>query len=176
MYSVDERDSVVPLGGAPQSSVGAPLPLILQVEGRCVLAFYVQMPNPGWDGTSARVVYPDSTEDLVAVVQFELPRATYFGAPNDEAFKGHPLASRGLRPYGAYEVRDSSWVRTLERMNSVHPSHSAAMFRSLRHYVFAFHDSTFECVARSVSWSIHPGPLLGLVPLMQTRLGPYASG
>lgn len=174
MYRVDERDLVVPLSGAPQSSVGAPLPLVLQVEDRCLLAFYVQVPNPGWDVTSTRIVYPDSAEEPVAIVQFELPRATYLGAPNDEAFEGHPLASRGLRPYAAYEVRDSSWVRTLERMNSVHPSHSPAPFRSLRHYVFAFHDSTFECVARGVSWSVHPGPLLGLVPLMQTRLGSYA--
>lgn len=163
MYSVDERDSVVPLSGAPQSSVGAPLPLVLQVEDRCLLGFYVQRPTPFVD--------PESTAEPVVVVQFDLPKATYFGAPNDEAFAGHPLAARGMRPYGAFEVRDSSWVRSLERMNSVHPRHAPETFRSLRHYVFAFHDSTFECVARGVSWSVHPGPLLALVPLMQSRLG-----
>jgi hypothetical protein len=170
MYSVDERDSVVPLSGAPQASVGAPLPLVLQAELRCLLAFYVKEIDPSWDGTAARAVYPDTDEGPVAIVQFELTRATYLGAPNDEAFEGHPLASRGLRPYGAYEIRDSSWVRALERMNSVHPAHSPGMFRTLRHFIFAFHGSTFECVARGVSWSVHPGPLLGLVPLMQSKL------
>src|SRR5687768_6362850 len=131
MYTVDERDSVVALSDAPQSSVGAPLPLILGVEGRCLLAFYVQETDAGWDGTTVRVVSPDTAKDPVAVVQFEFPHATYLGAPNDEAFEGHPLASRGLRPYGAYEVLDSSWIRRLERMNAVHPDHSPEGFSSL---------------------------------------------
>lgn len=133
MYSVDERDSVEPLSGAPQSSVGAPLPLVLQAEGRCLLAFYLQEHSPDWDATSVRVIHPDTAEEPVAIVQFEFPHATYVGAPNDEAFAGHPLAPRGLRPYSAFEVRDSSWVRSLERMNSAHPHHSPATFRSLRH-------------------------------------------
>ena len=51
-----------------------------------------------------------------------------FGPPNDEAFDGHPLARRGLRPYGAFEVTHSSWIRQLEQMNSVHPHHSPPLF------------------------------------------------
>jgi hypothetical protein len=41
-----------------------------------------------------------------------------FGPSNDEAFSGHPLAARGLTPYGAFKIENSSWVRHLERMNS----------------------------------------------------------
>ncbi len=70
-----------------------------------------------------------------------------FGPPNDEAFAGHPLASRGLQPYGAFEVLASSWIRQLERMNAVHRHHDPEDFAVYRHIVLAFHDSTFECIA-----------------------------
>jgi hypothetical protein len=59
--------------------------------------------------------------------------------------------SRGLAPYGEFEVVASSWIRSLERMNRVHPRHDAARFAELRHFIFTFHDKTFECVAKGVS-------------------------
>lgn len=52
-----------------------------------------------------------------------------------------------MGPYAAWEVRNSSWIRTLERMNSVHPYHSSGLFNDFRHFIFAFHDTTFECIA-----------------------------
>jgi hypothetical protein len=39
---------------------------------------------------------------------------------------------------------------SFERMNRVHPSHKPQHFEGLRHFVFTFHDDTFECVARGV--------------------------
>ena len=82
-----------------------------------------------------------------AIVKFIRPRAHYFGSPSDETMSGHPLAERGLRPYGVFEVRNSSWIRALEQMNRVHPNHNASRFGALRHFVFTFHDNMFECVA-----------------------------
>ena len=97
-------------------------------------------------------------------------RSFMFGAPNDEAFAGHPLASRGLHPYGAFEVRSSSWIRQLERMNSVHPFHKPERFQRLKHFVFAFHDSTFECVAESYAISNYEGSGQLLLTELQRRL------
>jgi len=102
MYTVD-KDSVVPLADIPQSSVGAPLPRIVADEHTCIVGFYLEARDPNWDGTYARVVDPEATADPVAVVTFPLYCATMFGPPNDEAFSGHPLSSRGLEPYGAFE-------------------------------------------------------------------------
>src|SRR5262249_17748356 len=76
--------------------------------------------------------------------------AHYFGPPNDEALSGHPLYRKGLRHYGVCEVKNSSWVRALERMNRVHPSHHPRMFSRYRHFVFTFHDTTFECIAGGI--------------------------
>src|SRR5262245_63708733 len=71
----------------------------------------------------------------------------YSRSPNDEAFAGHPLANRGLMPYGAFVIESSSWIRRLEQMNSAHPCHKPERFWARKHYVLTFHDSTFECVA-----------------------------
>ena len=134
MYSIDKRDEVVALSELPLPDVGAPLPHL------------------NADEHEARVTYKGADDGEASVtVTFSGLCALLFGAPNDEAFEGHPLAGRGLTPCGAFEVRHSSWVRSLERMNRVHPSHRAEAFDRYRHFVLTFHDTTFECVAVSAS-------------------------
>ena len=149
MYQIDDRDRVREIHDLPQSCVGAPIPFLVEDESLAYVAYYVHRHEPGWDGSSVRVIGPQSADERVAVVRFR-KYATFFGPPNDEAFSGHPLYARGLKPYGFFEVEDSSWVRSLERMNSVHPCHDRQSFLSCyRHFVLSFHDSTFECVAES---------------------------
>lgn len=148
MYSVDDRDRVVELQDVPQCETGAPLPLVLADDNHLLLGYLISKPDPNWDGTYVNVVGPTSEDRPVAIVRFDRPYAHMFGPPNDEAFGGHPLAARGLMPYGAFEVPDSSWIRALERMNSVHARHNREWFlEGKRHFIFVFHDSTFECVA-----------------------------
>ena len=159
MYSVDERDRVVELEGVPQSSVGAPMPLVLSNEFKVLLVYIVQ-----------EIVDPGTPHEPFALVEFTGYSTYMFGAPNDEAFHGHPLAARGLRPYGAFQIENSSWIRQLEKMNSVHHSHNPKRFERLRHYVFSFHDSTFECVAKDFTISTHEGSPEGMLPIMQSRL------
>jgi hypothetical protein len=158
VYEVDSLDTVVELEDAPSPDIGAPLPMLLCDEGHLLLAYIVSEPDPAWDGTYVNVVSPESEGMAVACVRFKWPSAHMFGPPNDEAFSGHPLAARGLCPYAVFEVHDSSWIRKLERMNSVHPNHNRERFlEGLRHFVFAFHDSTFECVAEDAAIDIGAG-------------------
>lgn len=163
MYTVDHRDRVIGLKDLPQCSVGAPCPVVLASEHRLTLAYLVEDVPDDWDGSSARVVGPDSHDEPAAVVTFSMVKASMFGPPNDEAFGGHPLAARGLEPYGAFEVLDSSWLRRLEIMNRVHPSHQAGFFGGFRHFVLSFHDSTFECIARGYAFEITQGPLTAVI-------------
>ena len=44
---------------------------------------------------------------------------------------------------------NSRWLAELEAINSVHRCYRPEVWRSLNHYVLWFHDSTFECIARS---------------------------
>lgn len=93
-----------------------------------------------------------------------------FGPPNDESFAGHPLASRGLHPYGAFEVSHLFWIRRLEKMNSVHPYHRLDAFWRRRHIVFAFHDTTLECVCDGFEVRSARGSIESVVPEMVTLL------
>lgn len=171
MYTVDERDRVVELKNVPQSDVGAPCPLVLASEGKVIVVYLVSNPPEGWDGTTVTVVGPDTPGEPAAIVRFNMVTASMFGPPNDEAFAGHPLASRGLRPYGAFEVLDSSWVRRLERMNAVHPLHRPESYSTCRHLVLTFHDSVFECVADGYTCELALGPLTGLVARLSSEVG-----
>ena len=166
-----ERDTVVELAELPQSSIGAPLPVVVASEHRLQVAYLLELDDPDWDGTYVRVVSPQSPGERVAAVEFEQPYAHYLGAPNDEAFAGHPLAGRGVAPYGAFEVRGSSWIAALETMIRVHPYHKPAPFNELRHFILAFHDSTFECVARGLTVGEHAGPSARVVMEMAQRVG-----
>jgi len=127
-YLVDGEDRVVSWTALPTPDVGAPKPIVVSDEDSVLLTYRI-------------------AGELFAVVQFLQFAAYFFGEPNDEAISGHPLADRGLEPYGCYVVEDSSWIRSLERQNAMHPMHDPARYRKVRHFIVAFHDSTFECVA-----------------------------
>jgi hypothetical protein len=145
-----ENDTLTELESFPQMSVGAPCPMMLIDESSLVLAYYLDSPLDQTDENN-------SPQDHCAIVKFSHAYAHYFGSPNDEALAGHPLASRGLQPYTQFSVAKSSWLTKLERMNSVHPYHESARFENLKHFIFTFHDSTFECVAIDCSFSVQVG-------------------
>lgn len=131
MYAEIGADRVIPLD-IPLQSSGVPNPFLLVVNQELILGFR------------------DAGDENWIVVKFRNPRVHFFGSPNDEALKGHPLYGRGLQPYNAGEVHNSSWIKELERRNRIHPLHNSRRFEALRHFIFTFHDSTFECVAENV--------------------------
>jgi hypothetical protein len=154
MYQPNE-DRLIPLADVPRSSVGAPSPVVLASEQGLFLLYLRDWPTVGGSG----VPDLDAAFSPCAVIRFERPRARYLGPPNDEACAGHPLHARGLRPYGAYEVVSSSWIAELSRRNAVHTRHDPARYAADRHFIFTFHDSTFECIARGFTVSLQEGPL-----------------
>ena len=89
---------------------------------------------------------------------------------NDEALLGHPLYERGLRPYAAFEIENTSWVRALDKLNRVHPRHSPRLFAGLKHFIFAFHESVFECIAESCTLATHRGSRRVMFPLIAKNL------
>lgn len=152
MYSIETfaKDKVTTLADMPQSSVGAPCPVVVADEHHLAVAFYVEVRDDKWDGKTVRVVGPESEGEPFAIVTFKRPLAYFHGPPNDESFGGHPLSKRGLRPYGAFEVKGSSWLALLTKMNRVHPYHKDEhyAYADYRHLILTFHDTTFECVVK----------------------------
>ena len=163
MYSVDKLDTVVLLTNVPSQDINAPLPTVIADDFRLVLEYLMPMEDPNWDGTNVDIVTTDP-KGSVALIRFQRPFAHMMGAPNEEAISGHPLADRGVEAFAAFEVKQSSWIRTLERMSSLHPYHDRNRFlQSKRHFIFAFHDSTFECIANGFDVSIVNGSILDSV-------------
>ena len=160
MYSIDSKDTVVELNEMPQSSVGAPIPVVLSAESKTVVSYYIQENESD---------YMNEFE-LIAIISFERCSSTMFGPPNDEAFSGHPLYTKGLRPYSAFIIENSSWLRNLIEMNSVHPYHNETYFNDLKHFVLSFHDSTFECIAESFSIEIVNDTISNVINLMKEKL------
>jgi hypothetical protein len=81
--------------------------------------------------------------------------AHYFGPPYVDAVNRHPLHSRGVDIYGAFEVHDSSWIRELRQI-------SGSRIEG-RHFILTFHDTTFECIARSFTISMDRKPLAEVI-------------
>jgi hypothetical protein len=156
MYVID-KDIVVQLDDVPQHDPGASEPVLFADGGRVVLAYFVA----------------NSAQGQIACLKFSHCWAHYFGGPNDETLQGHPLHSRGLKHYSIAEVKHSSWIQTLATINSVHAQHRAERFQRLRHFIFAFHDSMFECAAEGFEVSLdsggHTTTLDGLLEILRLK-------
>ena len=139
MYQLTGDESLIELNEAeiPLASAGAPLPFALASDGDTLLAYRTADGDP-----------PSASE--IAVLRFPRTWATLLGSPDDETIHGHPLTTAGLGPYDQVEVVNSPWIGSLAAINSVHKRALPDAFSGLHHYLFAFHDSTFECVAASV--------------------------
>ena len=144
------EEHAVPLDFPVRWDIGAPLPHVLQSDSKAFLTFYVREPDHDWDGTCVTVKDPgDGSVESLALVEFLGCISAKLGSPNDEVFEGHPLNGKGLYCYTAQRVVNSRWLAELKAINSVHSCYNPARWRKLKHYVFWFHDTTFECVAES---------------------------
>jgi len=141
MYEIGTEDRVEQATDLPLPSAGAPLPVLVADDAGAVILLFHASER---DGAA-------SVNEAIAIVRFSGCIAHLLGPPNDEALTGHPLAACGLTPYGVFRVQGSSWVKGLERMNRVHPLHRPEVYREHSHYVYTFHDSVFECVAKGAT-------------------------
>ena len=89
----------------------------------------------------------NASDGGLAIVQFTRCLLTRFGYPNDEARWGIPRYAR--TSYGIYEVESSTWIEEVVRLNRLRFPNTRDDYVK-KHYLFAFHDSTFECLADGV--------------------------
>ena len=162
---------VVPCDFPVKWDVGAPLPFLLCNDYRTFLTFYISEPDPNWDGTYVNVVDPSSSKKVsLCLVSFEQCMSAKLGHPNDEAQLGHPLYGRGLRAYTTQIVMNSPWLKEVAKTNSAHPNDDPKSWNSLNHYIFWFHDSTFECLARSYKVEVTSETMAELLNQVQGKL------
>ena len=132
----ESADNLVEIKDAPLPNTGAANPTIIGDEQNLFLIY-------------------TTSDERTAVIKFENCVIHKFGSPNDEALSGHPLYKKGLRHYSVFNVSRSSWIKDVEKMNSQHPRHYKERFLEYNHFIFTFHDSTFECIAARVKFEVH---------------------
>ncbi len=135
---IPELDVVVPydLGFVPDGPLS--VPILLQNEWNAFLIFNAVQ----WTLDNKR------SQKGIGIIEIDGYIAK-FGYPNHDALGGHPLFKRGLKYCNVFEVLGSSWIQQLDAQNRIiFPG--IDIFSDRRHFVFTFHDSTFECVARDI--------------------------
>jgi len=134
-------------------SMGAPMPFVMSDGYRTFLTFYVDVPDPEWDGTSTTVITPSSPDTYtlcaVTIDQCVLHR---FGAPDEDILyaDGHPLSGKGLEPYTAQVIVDSPWLVEYRAMQGEADQDGHDVSYGLKHFAFWFHDNSFECLAQAI--------------------------
>jgi len=90
-----------------------------------------------------------------AVIEFKRCIVSRFGYPNDEPRSGIPQYQSV--DYGIYEVLNSTWIQEVVRMNRYSFPKTQDDYVK-RHFVFGFHDSTFECLADDLDLQVTNEP------------------
>ncbi len=90
-----------------------------------------------------------ASDDDIGIIRFEHCIVSKLGYPNDEALPGHSLYQFGLTHYELQLVINSPWLRELNLANEISFPESLGHLDGYKHFIFPFHDSTFECLADS---------------------------
>jgi hypothetical protein len=150
---------------------GTPMPHLMVNDLKALLAFRLSDPGPVCEASHVANKGDDRPRPL-GLVEFDFCVSARLGTPNDEVFDGHPLNGKGLEAFGAQRVVNSHWLEELEAINRVHLQYRPESWREQTHFIFWFHDSTFECVARSYKTQTHHTSMRALLGLMADRLMP----
>lgn len=160
-----------PCGFPLKWDFGAPMPHLMANENRVMLAFLLSELDPEWDRSCVTLTSPsDEQAAPLGLVEFEFCFCAKLGEPSDNAIKAHPLNGKGQNAYEAQRVINSPWLKEIEATNSVHSIYHPDSLHGLNHYIFWFHDSTFECVAPSFKVETHRTSMKTLLGLMVERL------
>jgi hypothetical protein len=139
------------LGVRPEAAVSGAL--CLQTEGVTFLTFNAMRPTDRMSPYGIPYVEDAGT----AVVEFKRCLVSRFGYPNDESRRGIPQYKDA--PYGIYEVRNSSWIKEVVRLNR-HRFPETKDDYVRKHFLFTFHDDTFECLADDLTLEVVSEPYL----------------
>lgn len=149
---------------------GVPLPVVLSNDNNVYLLYYKPINLESPDGLPIKIDGKSYDELMMDVVTFKRCMLYKFGFPDDEALHSHPFYKFGLEPYSAHYLEKSPWIDEFIKMESKHPSFKPDKFNGLKHYIFTFHDSTFECIAMDFSLQEKNGKRTDLILNLASNL------
>jgi hypothetical protein len=160
---MDEAETIteLDLGCWPEAAVSGAV--LVQTERATFLTFNAMRPTDRMSPHGG----PYMEDAGTALVEFEMCSITKFGYPNDEAWSGIPR-THGLS-YGIFEVLRSKWIRELTTLNRYSFPNTPDDVHS-RHFLFLFHDSSFECIADGIRLELVDGPHRNVLTRIMERV------
>lgn len=136
---------LLPLKDIPEADMGAPLPFVIASEHSVVqLLYYVAIYDLNTDGKRVNAKVHDDLE-TVAELTFENSQAHYFGDPDENSNRSHEL-------FAQFDKSDEFYcgfeVLTSRKISQFRLSGYGMARGGHRHFIFPFHDSTFEIIAK----------------------------
>ena len=77
------------------------------------------------------------------------------------------MIGKGLKAYGSFVVKNSSWLRELQSVDAAHPQHDPERWRKSQHYLLCFKDRMFEAIAQEVQTLYSPTSVCRQRPLLK---------
>jgi hypothetical protein len=171
---VAESDRIVALPEVPQASLAAPQPDLCGDIGLVHLIYDLERLPSGVP--VVHVIDPVSQPTPAALVEFRSVQAVSWRLSYGESLLERALSRGGPRCHAAQEVRNSSWIRELERRHRGHQGSNRAPVERLRHFVITFPDSTLECAAEDLNVTVLPGGRLAALAECHRRHGSEPAG
>jgi len=132
--------------------VGAPMPAFLQTDYGAFLLFYISQETSETHGRSVNI-RSTAVDRGVAVIQFKWCVAFMWG-PGEDKLHTHRLWGKGLGHYAAFMVHNSRWSHALSRLSELNEHQLVRRdWGVFNHYIFTFHDGSFEIVAQDLKIS-----------------------
>ena len=101
------------------------------------------------------VTFPDQIAGTAVVELVGCAKCTH-SYSTDLGHDGRPYSYFGLKPGAVFEVANSPWLLRTEEDIAFHApktttrGRTAAKAKPLRHFVFTFHDTTYQCIAEGL--------------------------
>lgn len=169
MYKIGDKDSIEKLTDVPIMDVGAPLPIMMRNDSDLVLGYIVSSSSPKPYEKHVEVIKGETGYGRFALIRFWRSIAGVSCLPPEDDIDKHPLSARGLRPYMAVKVNNSSWLHLTKEIYKIEDE-------KMNHFIFTFHDSSFECLARSYWVTVFEGCTEETLKehLLKPFFGPFA--
>lgn len=128
-----------PIRDVPKIDVGAPCPMVLASEGILVVAYYMPYQNDDDHGNTL-----GEPREFCAAIIFDSYRDFRSGYPDEHFYYNN----EDISPFPeAYEFSESNMLNWVTDMGCSNPL-KVLPDNSLKHFIFAFHDSTVEVMAK----------------------------
>ena len=124
---------------------GVYAPSVISDGDKLLLVYGTREIHPSYNKSTMKIIGDAQSDGFMAIIEFLGWVDFKFGMLDEETISS-PHYIEGLQPYQAYEVQNSQWLENLKLLLS-----PKRKWDNYRHFVLGFHDTRFECIAKSYS-------------------------